>query len=195
MWTIGWALDKVQYCSKRASLTHLQPVVIKGISHWIYTNHIGPLFWIQNDQLHLKVTSLHHWEETCLGQETQAMDIRPVEICPNFWFLIFDSNHHVFVRRRVGERIISPCVVPTVKHGEGGVRFSPDLTALDQHKNIPWRSALASNSPRDMHIFREVRNKYTQAVRKVKASFFKQKFASCSTNSKRFWDTVESIRE
>ena len=71
--------------------------------------------------------------------------------------------------------------------------FTPDLTALDQHKNILWRTALASNSPRDMQLFREVRNQYTQAVRKAKASFFKQKFASCSTNSKKFWDTVKSM--
>jgi hypothetical protein len=40
-----------------------------------------------------------------------------------------------------------------------------------------------------MQLFREVRNKYTQAVRKAKASLLKQKFASCSTNSKKFWDT------
>ncbi|XP_055790900.1 uncharacterized protein LOC129862869 [Salvelinus fontinalis] len=71
--------------------------------------------------------------------------------------------------------------------------FTPDLTALDQHKNILWRSALASNSPHDMQLFREVRNQYTQAVKKAKASFFKQKFASCSTNSKKFWDTVKSM--
>uniref|UniRef100_A0A8C7DT40 Reverse transcriptase domain-containing protein n=1 Tax=Oncorhynchus kisutch TaxID=8019 RepID=A0A8C7DT40_ONCKI len=71
--------------------------------------------------------------------------------------------------------------------------FSPDLTALNQHKNILWRSALASNSPRDMQLFREARNHYTQAVRKAKASFFKQKFASCNTNSKKFWDTVKSM--
>jgi hypothetical protein len=71
--------------------------------------------------------------------------------------------------------------------------FSPDLTALDQHKNILWRTALASNSLRDMQLFREVRNQYTQAVRKAKASFFKQKFASCNTNSKKFWDTVKSM--
>jgi hypothetical protein len=44
-----------------------------------------------------------------------------------------------------------------------------------------------------MHLFREVRNLYTQAVRKAKASFFKQKFASCSTNSKKFWVTVKSM--
>ena len=35
--------------------------------------------------------------------------------------LIFGSNRHVFVRCRVGERRIFTCVVPTVKHGGGGV--------------------------------------------------------------------------
>jgi hypothetical protein len=59
--------------------------------------------------------------------------------------------------------------------------FSPGLTALDQHKNILWRTALASNSPRDMQLM-EVRNHSTQAVRKVKATFFKQIFSSCRTN-------------
>jgi hypothetical protein len=60
--------------------------------------------------------------------------------------------------------------------------FTLDLTALDQHQNILWHTALASNSPRDIQLFREVRNQYTQAVRKAKDSFFKQKFASCTTN-------------
>ena len=32
-------------------------------------------------------------------------------------FEIFGSNRRVFVRRRVGEQMISACVVPTVKHG------------------------------------------------------------------------------
>ncbi|CDQ61730.1 unnamed protein product [Oncorhynchus mykiss] len=40
-----------------------------------------------------------------------------------------------------------------------------------------------------MQLFREVRNQYTQSVRKAKASFFKNTFASCSSNSKKFWDT------
>uniref|UniRef100_A0A8K9X9K5 Reverse transcriptase domain-containing protein n=1 Tax=Oncorhynchus mykiss TaxID=8022 RepID=A0A8K9X9K5_ONCMY len=44
-----------------------------------------------------------------------------------------------------------------------------------------------------MQLFREARNHYTQAVRKAKASFFKQKCASCNTNSKKFWDTVKSM--
>jgi hypothetical protein len=34
---------------------------------------------------------------------------------------IFGSNCRVFVRRRVGERMISVRVVPTVKHGGGGL--------------------------------------------------------------------------
>uniref|UniRef100_A0AAZ3NP13 Transposase Tc1-like domain-containing protein n=1 Tax=Oncorhynchus tshawytscha TaxID=74940 RepID=A0AAZ3NP13_ONCTS len=36
-------------------------------------------------------------------------------------FESFGSNCCVFVRRRVGEWMISGCVVPTVKHGGGGV--------------------------------------------------------------------------
>jgi hypothetical protein len=40
-----------------------------------------------------------------------------------------------------------------------------------------------------MQLFREVRNTYTQEVGKAKACFFKQTFAYCSTNSKKFWDT------
>jgi hypothetical protein len=38
-----------------------------------------------------------------------------------FKFEMFGSNWHVFVRCRVVERMISTCVVPTVKHGGGGV--------------------------------------------------------------------------
>jgi hypothetical protein len=34
---------------------------------------------------------------------------------------IFGSNRHVVVRCRRGERMMSACVVPTVKHGCGGV--------------------------------------------------------------------------
>ena len=37
-------------------------------------------------------------------------------------FEIFGSIRRVFVRCRVGERMTSACVVPTVKHGGGGVR-------------------------------------------------------------------------
>jgi hypothetical protein len=38
---------------------------------------------------------------------------------PNLRF--FGYNRSVFVRHRVGEWMISTCVVPTVKHGGGGV--------------------------------------------------------------------------
>ena len=42
-------------------------------------------------------------------------------------FEIFGSNRRVFVRHRVGERMISTCVFPTVKHGGGGVIVSGGL--------------------------------------------------------------------
>ena len=50
------------------------------------------------------------------------MDIRPVEMESKLE--IFGSNRRVkgvFVRRGVGERMISASVFPTVKHGGGGV--------------------------------------------------------------------------
>ena len=34
---------------------------------------------------------------------------------------------------------------------------------------------------------------HSQSVRKAKASFFKQKCASCSSNSQKFWDTLKSM--
>ena len=36
-------------------------------------------------------------------------------------FEIFGSNRRVFVSRGVGERMISACAFPTVKHGGGSV--------------------------------------------------------------------------
>lgn len=36
-------------------------------------------------------------------------------------FQVFGSNRRIFVRRRVGERMKTECVVPTVKHGGGSV--------------------------------------------------------------------------
>ena len=62
------------------------------------------------------------------------MDIRLLEICP--WsdeskFEIFGSNRRVFVRRRVGKWMISACVVPTMKHGGGGVGCFPGDTVSD----------------------------------------------------------------
>uniref|UniRef100_A0A8C7KU43 Reverse transcriptase domain-containing protein n=1 Tax=Oncorhynchus kisutch TaxID=8019 RepID=A0A8C7KU43_ONCKI len=86
-----------------------------------------------------------------------------------------------------------PLAPPICRMTERFVLEGLPHTALDQHKNILWRTAIASNSPRDMQLFREVRNQYTQSVRKAKASFFRQKFASCSSNSKKFWDTVKSM--
>ena len=50
------------------------------------------------------------------------MDIRLVEIWSDESKCeIFGSNRHASVRRRIGERMISTCVGPTVKHGGGGV--------------------------------------------------------------------------
>ena len=56
-----------------------------------------------------------------MGQQTHAMDIRPVLWSDESKFEIFGSERLVFVRHRVGDQMISACVAPTVKHGGGGV--------------------------------------------------------------------------
>ena len=132
--------------------------------------------------------SLKHFSEQAFLIDLAGVSWKDIDLIPSVedaWlfflnaFLTILNKHAPFKKFRTRNRY-SPW-------------FSPDLTALNQHKNILWRSALASNSPRDMQLFREARNHYTQAVRKAKASFFKQKFASCNTNSKKFWDTVKSM--
>uniref|UniRef100_A0A8K9VAJ4 Reverse transcriptase domain-containing protein n=1 Tax=Oncorhynchus mykiss TaxID=8022 RepID=A0A8K9VAJ4_ONCMY len=132
--------------------------------------------------------SLKHFSEQAFLIDLAGVSWKDIDLIPSVedaWiffknaFLTILNKHAPFKKFRTRNRY-SPW-------------FSPDLTALNQHKNILWRSALASNSPRDMQLFRKARNHYTQAVRKAKASFFKQKFASCNTNSKKFWDTVKSM--
>ncbi|XP_073531794.1 mRNA-capping enzyme isoform X3 [Phyllobates terribilis] len=54
-----------------------------------------------------KEWTLDQWKSVLWSDESQ--------------FEIFGSNHRVFVRRRKGERMDSTCLVPTVKHGGGGV--------------------------------------------------------------------------
>uniref|UniRef100_A0A8K9UUU4 Reverse transcriptase domain-containing protein n=1 Tax=Oncorhynchus mykiss TaxID=8022 RepID=A0A8K9UUU4_ONCMY len=131
--------------------------------------------------------SLKHFSEQAFLIDLAGVSWKDIDLIPSVedaWiffknaFLTILNKHAPFKKFRTRNRY-SPW-------------FSPDLTALNQHKNVLWRSALASNSPRDMQLFREARNHYTQAV-KAKASFFKQKFASCNTNSKKFWDTVKSM--
>ncbi|XP_070295915.1 probable RNA-directed DNA polymerase from transposon BS isoform X1 [Salvelinus sp. IW2-2015] len=134
------------------------------------------------------IRSLKHFSEQAFLFDLTRVSWKDIDLIPSVedaWlffknaFLTILNKHAPFKKCRTRNRY-SPW-------------FSPDLTALDQHKKILWRSALASNSPRDMQLFREVRNQYKQAIRKAKASFFKQKFASCNTNSKKFWDTVKSM--
>ena len=48
-----------------------------------------------------------------------------------FKFEIFGSNRHVFVRRRVGERMIGACVVPTVNQIKVYLSRAPNTTGVD----------------------------------------------------------------
>jgi hypothetical protein len=67
------------------------------------TNKKKRLAWVKKHEL----WTLNRWKSVLWSDESK--------------FEMFGSHHHVFVRRRVGERMISACVVPTVKHGGGGV--------------------------------------------------------------------------
>ena len=56
-----------------------------------------------------------------LGQETQGLDIRPVEICALVWGVqIWDLWFHSPCLRAT-KAMVSTCMVPTWNHGGGGV--------------------------------------------------------------------------
>ena len=59
-----------------------------------------------------------------MGQEYEQWTLdrwKSVLWSDEYKFEIFGSNNRAFVSRRVGERMISACLVPTVKHGGGGM--------------------------------------------------------------------------
>jgi hypothetical protein len=66
------------------------------------TNNKKRLAWAKKH----KQWSLERWKSVLWSDDSK--------------FEILGSNHCVFVRCRIGERIISACGVPTVKHGGGG---------------------------------------------------------------------------
>ncbi|CAJ0933412.1 unnamed protein product [Ranitomeya imitator] len=100
----------------------------------------------------LCAAGLHEHKEWTLDQWKSVL------WCDESKFEIFGSNHHVFVRRRKGERMDSTCLVPTVKHGGGGVMvwggFADDIVGdlfkieaiLNQHgyHSILQRHAIPS---------------------------------------------------
>ena len=66
-----------------------------------YTSKKKRLAWAKK----LKQWTLDWWKSVLWSDESKCE--------------IFGSNRRVFVRRRVGEQMISACVVPTVKQGGG----------------------------------------------------------------------------
>ena len=68
------------------------------------TNNKKRLAWAKKQ----KLWTLDRWKSVLWSDESK--------------FLIFGSNRCVFVRCKVGEQMISTCVVPSVKQGGGGVR-------------------------------------------------------------------------
>ena len=103
----------------------------KCFSSW--NRHISTLTvqrrpWIRPSWLNCckeTTTQGHQYEEeTYLGQETQAMDNRLVEICPLVWWVqmwVFWSQLPCLCETHSWWTDDLACVVPAVKHGGGGV--------------------------------------------------------------------------
>lgn len=65
-----------------------------------------------------------------------------------------------------------------------------DLVELLHRKNASWREARLSQSPTDWLTFRQLRNKCTQTIRKLKADYFKDQFSHSISDPNKFWKTV-----
>ena len=76
-------------------------------------------------------------------------------------------------------------------------RYSPwlnrDLAVLLHHKNAAWRKARLSGSTTDSLLFRQIRNKATQAVRRAKAGYFIEQFTLSGSTPSTFWKTVRKL--
>uniref|UniRef100_A0AAZ3RXX5 Transposase Tc1-like domain-containing protein n=1 Tax=Oncorhynchus tshawytscha TaxID=74940 RepID=A0AAZ3RXX5_ONCTS len=62
-------------------------------------------------------------------------------------FEIFGSNRRVFVKHKVGKLKISACVVPTVKHGGGGMVLSVIYLEFKAHLTSMATTAFCSDTP------------------------------------------------
>uniref|UniRef100_A0A3B4CHW9 Transposase Tc1-like domain-containing protein n=1 Tax=Pygocentrus nattereri TaxID=42514 RepID=A0A3B4CHW9_PYGNA len=104
----GYQVNATQSSSSR----HISRTTVKRSLHGKIAAR-KPLLRTSNKQKRLvwakehKEWTLDQWKSVLWSDESK--------------FEIFGSNHHVFVRRRKGERVDSTCLVPTVKHGGGGV--------------------------------------------------------------------------
>uniref|UniRef100_A0A3B1JMQ8 Reverse transcriptase domain-containing protein n=1 Tax=Astyanax mexicanus TaxID=7994 RepID=A0A3B1JMQ8_ASTMX len=71
--------------------------------------------------------------------------------------------------------------------------FSQDLAVFIHKKNTIWRKARSTQSPADWLAFKQCRNKATQAIRNAKISHFREKFNTCGSDARKFWNTVKSM--
>lgn len=83
------------------------------------------------------------WHQTSGNQKISALSY-------DSKFLICGSNQCVFVRHRKGERMVSTCVVPTMKHGGGGgvmVTLLVIYSTLKPHLTSITITAFCSDMP------------------------------------------------
>ena len=122
---------------RRTAIRKEDPVTSAAVYKFIRVTSLGncrpnKCFTEFKEQTHLNITDQRRLCESGLHEQiaakkpllkdTNNKDILDIALWSDESKCeIFYSNSRVFVRRRVGERMISACVVPTVKHGGGGV--------------------------------------------------------------------------
>jgi hypothetical protein len=106
--SVNWTSD----CSPNKCFTEF-----KGTDTYQHQNHS----WIAAKKALLKDTNKKKRLAWAKKHKQWTLDQWISVLLSRVQILDFCSNHHVFVRRRVCEQMISACVVPTVKRGGGGV--------------------------------------------------------------------------
>jgi hypothetical protein len=86
-------------------------------------------------------------------------------------FEIICSNRRVFVRCRVGERMFSACVVPTMKHGRGGVMVGGALLVTLSVMYLEFKAH--NKHAHNKHAYNSILQRYTipSGLRLVGLSF------------------------
>ncbi len=71
--------------------------------------------------------------------------------------------------------------------------FSEALSALIRERDVTWAKARQSDLSSDWIYFRQVRNKFTVAIRKAKADYFIANSTLNTNNPNKFWQNLKLI--
>ena len=132
--------------------------------------------------------SLKHFDPQAFLHDLATLNWSRIGLCPTVdeaWSLFKHqfseavNRHAPFRKHRLKNRL--------------SAWMSHDLTSLLRHKNTVWRKALYSKTPEDLLLFRQTRNKATQAVRQAKSNYFQTQFTQSNSDPNAFWKTVRKL--